>query len=270
MSIQRCMVSMALLLVFPTILACGSDIREIYVSIVQANEPNVGLSEANSHGPKGDSPMTTDKKLVNPVAAVPQHVQTPVRSHDRPVRVIEGVDTLDDALTARPDGLLVPEHMVEGFSLQNIRADRETHQVFLDYRRAPDDDTVGISIFMSEAAVSWGVSVQEGYSEKVEVRGATEAQFIRGAWTRTPDGKVAWGTDIMVRLILYRDDRLVSLMGFPPSEWPKERLVAVADSMEYYVSSVGEDGSGPGSGTEPGQGAGPGMGEGHGGVSSVE
>ena len=245
---------LATALVSSTILACSS-------------ESAVELSDADSHGPREDSPMTTDKKLVNPVTVVPRHVQRPVSSYAQPVRVIEEVDTLDDALAARPDGLLVPENMVEGFVLQSIRADRETHEVILDYRRAAGAVRAGLTILMNEAAVPWGLSVQEGHSEKVEVRGATEAYFIRGAWTRTPDGNVSWGTDIMVRLMLYRDDKLVTFMAFPPSEWPKERLVAVANSLEYHVSSAGE---GP-SGTEPPvPGAGPGMGEGHGGVSAVE
>lgn len=267
MSIRWCLNSMVLLLLFPIIFACGSDGQGNLVPSAHTGDKSVRLSEIDSHSEKGDPPMTTDRRLVNPVTDVPRHVQTPVRSYAQPVRVIEEVDTLDDALTARPDGLLVPEHMVEGFSLQNIRADRETHEVVLDYRRAADADRAGLTIFMNEAGVPWGISVQEGHSEKVKVRGATEAYFIRGAWTRTPEGKVAWGTDIMVRLMLYRDDRLVTFMAFPPPEWPKERLVAVANSLEYHVSSVGEDPSG----TEPPvPGAGPGMGEGHGGVSAVE
>ena len=179
--------------------------------------------------------MTTEKKLVNSVTSVPEHFQTPAGSHDLPEKPIEDVDTLDDALAVRTNGLLVPGHMEDGFSLQKIMADVASHEVQLEYRRVPDDMSSGLTILLGDQAVPWGVSVQEGHSEGVDVQWATEAQFIQGAWTQSPDGNVAWGTEIMVRLMFYRDDKLVMILASPPSEWPKEKLIAIANSLEYYV-----------------------------------
>lgn len=240
MSIRCCLNLMAVLLLAPTLVMCGGDDRADHVSDVDAA---VGSSKSNSFGATGALPNTTDRKLVRPVTVIPQHVQTPVGSRNQPERVIGQVGTLDDALAARPGGLLVPKHMEDGYSLLSIRADDATHEVLFEYRRAPDDMSASLAILLSEAAVPWGQRVQEGHSEEVEVLGAAEAQFIRGALTISPDGNVAWGTEIMVRLMFYRDDKLVTFLASPPSEWPKEKLISIANSMEYYVPSTGNSGS---------------------------
>ena len=240
MRIRHCLLLLAVLLLAPTLVMCGGDDQADAVSDVDAA---AGSSKSSLYGATGALPSITDKKLVRPVTVIPQRVQAPVGADDPTVRVIRQVDTLDDALAARPDGLLVPTHMENGFALQSIRADNASHEVQLEYRRAPGDMSAGLSILLGEQVVPWGMPVQEGHSEEVDVQGATEAQFIRGAKTISSDGDVEWGTEIMVSLMFYRDDKLVMFLASPPSEWPKEKLIAIAGSMEYYVPGTG--GSGP-------------------------
>ena len=221
-------------------------------------EESAGLDSSDS---KGSNPMTTEKELVR-VAAVPPEFDLTHNARTQPALAMEGVDTLDEALDIRPDGVFVPPSVSEGFSLQKIEGNRHRREVTLEYRRSSNDLTAGLLILTGGERVR-GMPIQEGNSESVEVREASNAEFIRGMWYKEPGKEIVWNRDMVTMLMFYRNGDLVTMIGMPAAEWPKDKMLGIANSLENYVRA----GSGAGA---PGSGPGGGPGEGHGGVSAIE
>lgn len=174
--------------------------------------------------------MTTENVLITQVDSHPNNL--PTHASNQSSKVYQEISGLAEAARLRGDSVLIPQYVPDGFSLQQVKATRDRQLLSLEYRKTNGPGLLIIGI--GGRVVPTGLPVKRGHSEQVEVSGASNPQFIRGMWASKEGGEISWHEDFSVRLIFYRGDELVMMLGIPGTEWSKEELVRVANSLEVY------------------------------------
>ncbi len=194
-----------------------------------------GLSSVQISGPqvnpeKGDSEMTTQEPLINNVGSTPSHPGAKMSGAS-----FTAVDGLEAARMVLGSSPLVPgsRYLPDGLSLTKVtKGPAGINEIALHYKTSNGHGPTLI-ITQGRRMSPSGLPVKAGYSEAVQVDGASQAHFIRGAWTRINDGEEVWDTRFLMELVFRTAEHgVVHMSAVPASSWTKEQLIQIANSLE--------------------------------------
>ena len=191
--------------------------------------------------PGGEIKMTTERALVNPVDQPPNSGGTPADPGQRKRDAKRFPDiSLEEAMAERGQ-VLVPGYVPDGLHLTSVQI-HPGRSVSLRYTGAPVARALGaraLSVVQGVPLGPDGIAVGKGSEEEVVV-GGERGMIVRGGWAMTfgspkhADGVPFWSEDVHAQLVFERDGEVIMITGEPGRDWPKELLIAVAESLSPY------------------------------------